>query len=408
MATGKDHLELSAHQDDGWGDICNRHPLPGHHKVLEVAFTYSGKAVINYDRTQVIGIVRDDFDRLSRRKQITAESLPASPIVAATKKTFASLSISEKLLVRHVYHNPNTATAFLLPVLSEMGFPTKVAGDSLNKVLTTNLVSRDTINTFPNPDVKEIVSQLVDHDNLPTADVIRSIASETTAAVQFTAQLGCEKLVDELKQKHSGEISALSSKLTGETSAKLFHEGESRHLREQNDRDVAGIQKLLDEARTSAAERENELAEIRKQREIPQLLLEYVVIDRHDTFTFTNQGPGSIQNIVVEQVTMSKRQDDNPSNRVDSVITITSFSGVGILHEGREFPNWRFGAKDAVKQYPLPSLLSEFREHGWDSIFSAVVTYEDMALNRYARNFALSLDAYSNITVRAEPPKVRA
>jgi hypothetical protein len=164
-----------------------------------------------------------------------------SPVANATRKTFESLSISQRLLVRHIYHNPNTATAFLLPVLSDMGFPAKVAGDSLNKVLTTNLVSRDSINTFPNADVKAIVSQLIERDNLPTVDTVNNIASETIAAVQFTAKLGCDKVVDELKQNHSGEINALNAKLAEETSAKSFHEGAYQHLREQHEREVAEL-----------------------------------------------------------------------------------------------------------------------------------------------------------------------
>jgi hypothetical protein len=53
-AYGKDRLELRAHQDAGWGDVCQRHPGPGHHKTLEVKYTYHGHSAISYDTSQVI------------------------------------------------------------------------------------------------------------------------------------------------------------------------------------------------------------------------------------------------------------------------------------------------------------------------------------------------------------------
>jgi hypothetical protein len=54
QAIGKDHLELRAHQDAGWGDICMRHGGAGHHKNLEVDFTYRGSAVVPYEQRQTI------------------------------------------------------------------------------------------------------------------------------------------------------------------------------------------------------------------------------------------------------------------------------------------------------------------------------------------------------------------
>jgi hypothetical protein len=70
MVIGKDQLELSAHQDDGWGDICMRHGGQGHHKNLDVTVSYHSTITIPYDKTQLIGIVRQDFDRIDRRHQL--------------------------------------------------------------------------------------------------------------------------------------------------------------------------------------------------------------------------------------------------------------------------------------------------------------------------------------------------
>lgn len=76
QAFGKDSIELRAHQDAGWGDVCARHGGAGHHKLLEVDFTYNGHAVIPYDHKQIIPPL------LGTRELVPAPSKSRRPALA--------------------------------------------------------------------------------------------------------------------------------------------------------------------------------------------------------------------------------------------------------------------------------------------------------------------------------------
>jgi hypothetical protein len=359
------------------------------------------------------------------RRKSSRIVIPADlkPVALAARATFESLSVSQKLLVRHIYHNPNTATTSLLPVLSNMGFPAKVAGDSLNTVLTTNLVTRDTVNTFPNPDVKEIVWKLIEYDNLPTADMVSSVASETTLAVQFTAQLGCEKLVDELRLKHSEEISALNYKLAGETSAKVFHEGQCRLIIEECDRDVTAIRKELDIARNSAsrnfeqynAETEKHEAtriserdaitalkkaqgELKTLKEIPQLLVAYKPKDSvsPERLVFINDGSVTIQTITIGPILWS-----------------TAYRREINLHfvlgpmQAKGSAECKFAVFELVHGnqilLDLPSTIREIIDRGCEAPPEVIVSYQDMMGGTFRRRFILSMDPWNHIAWNPDP-----
>lgn len=144
-------------------------------------------------------------------------NLPDSPLTIPTQRTFASLSFCQRLLVRHIYEHPGTAVTFLLPALSEMGFPPRVSSDALNKVLTTNLVVRDSNGRIdPNPAVTDIVSALIDAQAFPNPTTVWEITTETTEAVKMDAELGCKdainKLNEKTEQKHTTQMDDIKAR----------------------------------------------------------------------------------------------------------------------------------------------------------------------------------------------------
>lgn len=82
QALGRESIELRAHQDAGWGDICARHGGVGHHKLLEVDFTYSGHAVIPYDHKQTIPPL-PTTNGLTATRQLLPSRRPALTIHSA-------------------------------------------------------------------------------------------------------------------------------------------------------------------------------------------------------------------------------------------------------------------------------------------------------------------------------------
>lgn len=128
-----------------------------------------------------------------------------TPLAQATRTTFHSLSLSQKLLIRYIYTHPNTETAFLLPALNEMGFPPRVGADSLSKVLTTNLVSRNNLHTFRNSEVRHIVEALIELEPWPTVEALRNVNRETTEAVQLDCKNGCDALIAKTRDEELGK-----------------------------------------------------------------------------------------------------------------------------------------------------------------------------------------------------------
>jgi len=137
------------------------------------------------------------------------EPFPNSPVAAATRLTFESLSVSQRFLVREIYEHPRTALVFLGTTLSGMGFPPRVSANSLNAVLITNLVLRDsTGHVAPNPDVKGIVEKLLESSDLPLPKIVKQVNAETSEAVKTDCNLGCNSLLSDLKQEHLKKLQA--------------------------------------------------------------------------------------------------------------------------------------------------------------------------------------------------------
>jgi hypothetical protein len=165
--------------------------------------------------------------------------------------------------------------------------------------------------------------------------------------------------------------------------------------------DASGVLK------TKVASLENELSELRRIKEIPQLLIQYVENQRHDSLTFSNQGPVAVQNISLSYLLMSKYDESDPKTKVENTVEIVPFSGIGLLLPGKEQDNWRFTAKTNRTTSPLKDFLTNFLQYGWQSEFSLTVNYEDMEAHGFSRRFIINRDVYSNILFTAEAAKIR-
>ncbi|HTR37678.1 MAG TPA: hypothetical protein VMH80_17345 [Bryobacteraceae bacterium] len=164
-----------------------------------------------------------------------SRSLPNTPIVAATKITFASLSVSQQFLVREIYEHPGTAVAFLGTTLSNMKFAPRVVADSLNKVLTTNLCRRTPGipgNVEPNPEVRDIVASLLEEANLPAPETVRQINEETTTALAMDHRLGHESALEQARTEATHERELLQSQLRVETNNSIEDREELQRAKE--------------------------------------------------------------------------------------------------------------------------------------------------------------------------------
>ncbi len=121
-----------------------------------------------------------------------------------------------------------------------------------------------------------------------------------------------------------------------EKNAKCIEYGDEKLAWERREEELLNQQTVL----------EQELSAIKRALAIPQLFIKYELNEMHDSFSFKNEGPGSVQNIEFGPVSMSKYDEHDSANRVEKTLQITPFSGVGLILAGEEHRNWRFGAKD--------------------------------------------------------------
>lgn len=123
-----DSLEITAHQDDGWGDICKRHGGDGHHKALDVTVVYQQHITVNYERTQLFSIVRQNFDRLARRDQL------ANPEPNWKQKANHFRTESEHLIteLQSAKHENSELAAEITTLTNQIG-ELKTENDALNK-----------------------------------------------------------------------------------------------------------------------------------------------------------------------------------------------------------------------------------------------------------------------------------
>lgn len=147
-----------------------------------------------------------------------SSEFPKDGVALATRKTFDSLSVSQRCLIKHIYNHPTTSAAFLTTAITELGFPSRVGAESLNRVLATNLVVRDARgNVDPNPSIRNIVEHLLEMEPWPSLEVIKSINKETATAVASDCRLGQEAAVAELDGKHSSELATVRNELAEKT-----------------------------------------------------------------------------------------------------------------------------------------------------------------------------------------------
>jgi hypothetical protein len=308
-----------------------------------------------------------------------SDTLPHTPVAIATRKTFELLSVSQRLLVKEIYNRPGMNVVFLSPILSDFGFPPRVASDSLNRVLTTNLVERNTMGTVqPNPHVSEIVDELLKSTNLPSLEAVKSIAAETWAAVQLDAKLGYEHLVEELKDKHSRE------------SAELQEERESqieRILRAEID----NLKKELEPARQKAARERESIAMLSKA---PKLWIDFKPRSRAEgeveKLVFSKEGESGIRIINVGPLVWT----------VNTIRPITLFNVVGTIRDAPvecKFTACEVKGNLTTNLY-LPDLIREMtQQYGIEAQPRVAVEYEDMDGRAYSRRFVLSIDPYDRI-----------
>jgi hypothetical protein len=169
----------------------------------------------------IILYARNNSARMTAARQRTGD-IPESPVAMATRDTFESLSISQRFIVKEVYDHPRTPDAFLGAVATNLGFRPRTAVESLRKVLTTNLVNRDTTrHVEPNPAVKEIVESLLGSASLPPVEIVKQITAEISAAMALDCKVGTEALRSQLQQMTAERDAA---KQLGEQQVKVTNE----------------------------------------------------------------------------------------------------------------------------------------------------------------------------------------
>jgi hypothetical protein len=147
------------------------------------------------------------------KEQPDSHPLLSSPLFAPTQRAFEMLSISQRFLVKEIYEHPGTPVAFLGRTLDAMKFPLRVGTESLNKVLTTNLVRRTPVDAEPNTTVKNIVETLLESANLPSPEIVKQINIETGEAVKTDCNLGCKIALDDLRREHIKTIDSARADL---------------------------------------------------------------------------------------------------------------------------------------------------------------------------------------------------
>jgi hypothetical protein len=144
----------------------------------------------------------------------TGSTFPKDGVALATKTTFDSLSVSQRFLIKYIYHHPNTSAPFLTNALTELGFPARVGLESLNRVLVTNLVKNDGHgNVDPNPSIKNIVERLLETEPWPPLEILTSINTETASAIAADCRVGHEAAVAKLNGEHSAELAKCHEQL---------------------------------------------------------------------------------------------------------------------------------------------------------------------------------------------------